>query len=162
MGAGSAFNVDEKDFVSALYAVIQRLFEMPLPLAVEEKDFVALLTSIDLVFQKRKQLSIEMTNAFVKRLALVQMHLIPSQQAAMLLVIKTILNKYPSARSAMLDIDDDTVTGGFAMTPTTALYRGEIDDPYLANASETHIIFELCHTCNWWTNHLVAAKRNSV
>ena len=35
VGAGSAFNVDEKDFVSALYTVIQRLFEKPIPIAVE-------------------------------------------------------------------------------------------------------------------------------
>lgn len=45
------------------------------------------------------------------------------------------MNKYPSARSSMLDFEDDSVSGGFAITPTTALYRGDINDPQLANAS---------------------------
>jgi len=30
VGAGQAFNVDEKDFVGALYSVIQRMYEKPL------------------------------------------------------------------------------------------------------------------------------------
>ena len=71
MGAGQAFNVDEKDFVSALYAVIQRLFEKPLSTQVEHKDFLALMSSLDIVFNKRKQLSIDIINAFVKRLAII-------------------------------------------------------------------------------------------
>lgn len=71
VGAGASFNVDEKDFIAALYAVIQRLFEKPLPRQVERKDFIALLKSIDIVFHKRKQISIETINAFIKRLAIV-------------------------------------------------------------------------------------------
>ena len=43
VGAGSTFNVDEKDFVSALYAVIQRLFEKPITPVLEHKDFMAFL-----------------------------------------------------------------------------------------------------------------------
>ena len=39
-------------------------------MAVEVKDFAAFLKCMDIVFYKRKQLSIETTNAFVKRLAL--------------------------------------------------------------------------------------------
>ena len=90
-----------------------------------------------IVFNKRKQISVDTINAFVKRLALVQMHAIPAQQAPLLLLIKQIMNKYPSARSTMLDFEDDSVSGGFSMTPSTALYRAEINDPQLANASQT-------------------------
>ena len=129
VGAGTSFNVDEKDFVSALYAVLQRLFEKPLPLSVERKDFIALLKSLDIVFNKRKQISIDTINAFVKRLSLIQLHMRPSWQAPMLLMIKQLMNKYPSARSSMLDFDDDSVSGGFNITPTTALYRPDINDP---------------------------------
>ena len=78
VGAGAAFNVDEKDFVSALYAVIQRLFEKPPPRNIEHKDFVAFLKSMHIVFNKRKQISVDTINAFVKRLALVQMHAVPA------------------------------------------------------------------------------------
>ena len=35
----------------------------------------------------------------------------------------------------MLDFEDDSVGGGFAITPRTALYRAEVNDPQLANAS---------------------------
>ena len=84
---------------------------------------------MEIVFNKRKQLSVDIINAFVKRLALVQMHLPQAQQAALLLLIKQIMNRYSSARSAMLDFDDDSVSGGFAATPTTAQYRGDLNDP---------------------------------
>lgn len=62
----------------------------------------------------------------------------------------------------MLDFEDDSVSGGFAVTPATALYRGDLNDPLLANAGATQIVFEVAHTYNWWLNHSVPAKRNSV
>lgn len=71
MGAGSAFNVDEKDFISALYTVVQRMFEKPMPRSIENKDFVAFLKCMEIVFNKRKQLSVDIINAFVKRLGLI-------------------------------------------------------------------------------------------
>ena len=71
VGAGQAFNVDEKDFVGALYAVIQRMFEQPQQiLKTTQKDFIGLLMSIDLIFCKKKQISVEVINSFIKRLAL--------------------------------------------------------------------------------------------
>jgi len=45
----------------------------------ENKDFSMLLKSLDFIFNKRKQVSIDIINAFVKRLGTVQMHL-PSPQ----------------------------------------------------------------------------------
>ena len=62
----------------------------------------------------------------------------------------------------MLDFEDDSVCGGFSITPTTSLYRAELNDPQLANAGETQIIFEMNHTHDWWLNHITASKRNSV
>jgi nucleolar complex protein 3 len=138
--------MDEKDFLNTLYAVIQRLFEQPRPLNLEAKDFGAFLKCMDIVFCKRRQISIETTNAFVKRLALLQVHLEPAQQAGVLLLIKQILNKYATARSAMLDFEDDSVGGGFQMTPDSCLYRADINDPQLANASQSPAVFELVQT----------------
>ena len=76
----------------------------------------------------------------------------PPQQAAILLLLKQILNKYPSARSTMLDFEDDSVGGGFGITPTTALYRADVNDPQLANASQTQAVFEFNHTYNYWAS----------
>ena len=70
--------MDEKDFINTLYSVIQRMFEQPRPLSMEAKDFASFLKCMDIVFCKRKQISVETTNAFVKRLALLQMHLDPA------------------------------------------------------------------------------------
>lgn len=125
----SSFEMDEKAFINTLYFVIQRLFEQPRPTSLESKDFGAFLKCMEIVFCKRKQISVETTNAFVKRLALLQMHLEPAQQAAILLLIKQILSKYSTARSAMLDFEDDSVGGGFTSTPSTTLYRGDLNDP---------------------------------
>ena len=107
---------------------------------------------MDIVFCQRKQLSAETVNAFVKRLALLQMHMFAPQQAAILLLLKQILNRYPSARSTMLDFEDDSVGGGFGITPTTALYRADVNDPQLANASQTQAVFEFNHTYNYWAS----------
>jgi len=78
------------------------------------------------------------------------MHLPASQQAAILFLLKQIFGKYPTTRSQMLEIEDDTVGGGFNVTPDKALYRPDFHDPQLANASETNCIFELLHTYNNW------------
>ena len=62
----------------------------------------------------------------------------------------------------MLDFEDDSVTGGFAITPAMALYRADLNDPQLANASQTQIVFELCHTYEYWVNNVQASKRNCI
>ena len=70
MGAGTTFNVDERDFLNALYSVLQRLYEQPRHPRLEMKDYLALLKVLDIVFLHRKQLSGETVNAFIKRLSI--------------------------------------------------------------------------------------------
>lgn len=53
VGAGTAFNVDEKDFVDGLYAVIQRMYEQPLDYQLPE--FLAFLKCAHLVFVIKRQ-----------------------------------------------------------------------------------------------------------
>ena len=60
----------------------------------------------------------------------------------------------------MLDFECDSVGGGFEVTPRTALYRADVNDPQLANASQTQAVFEFNHTYNYWTN--AAGKQNQV
>ena len=69
-------------------------------------------------------------------------------------MIKQIVNKYPSARSTMLELEDDTVGGGFEVTPASCLYRPDLNDPQVSNAGQTHAIFELAHTYSYWSNYL--------
>jgi hypothetical protein len=51
----------------------------------------------------------------------------------------------------MLEFEDDTVGGGFNLTPTTALFRAELDDPQLTNAQEHPVVFEIMQTFNFWS-----------
>ena len=52
IGAGTAFNVEEKDFLDTLYAVIQRLFEHPY--YYQSTDFLAFLKCMNIVFIQRR------------------------------------------------------------------------------------------------------------
>jgi len=87
VGAGTQFNVDEKDFFSALYTILFSLFEQKPEtgkftiLEAEERkqaDFRALLKCLDITFVQKRQLSYEIINAFCKRLAIIQMNLQPT------------------------------------------------------------------------------------
>lgn len=60
------------------------------------------------------------------------------------------LNKYPGARSSMLEIEDDSLNGGFGYTPRTAMYKGDINDPQLSNAGQTNIVFEMLSAIEYW------------
>lgn len=67
VGAGNAFNVEEKDFIDALYTVIARLYDNPSDYRIN--DFLAFVKCMTIVFINRRQYSNDMVNAFVKRLA---------------------------------------------------------------------------------------------
>lgn len=71
--------MDEKDFMTALYAICRCLYESPVKdSSLESKNFLALLRVLELVFVQKKQLSTDLVNAFVKRLAILQMHVEPN------------------------------------------------------------------------------------
>lgn len=73
VGAGTAFNVEEKDFMDALYTVIQRLYDQPYDYNLS--DFLSFLKCAHLVFVHKRQFSTEIIHAFAKRLAVLQAHL---------------------------------------------------------------------------------------
>jgi hypothetical protein len=130
--------VDEKDFVDALYAVMQRLIEYPVN--YKQADFLAFLKCMHLVFVQKRQFSNEVIIAFARRLATLQVYLPKSEQAGILLLLKQMIEKYPALKSAFLEVEDDSIDKGFG---PRFMYRGDINDPTLANASQTHSFFEL-------------------
>ena len=85
-----------------------------------------------------------MVNAFVKRLAQVQLHLIGPEQAGCLLLIKQIITKYPTAKSALIEVDQEGLTSSFQ--GPQGLYKPDINDPQLSNSSQTSIVLELVQT----------------
>lgn len=54
--------------------------------------------------------------------------------------------KYPATRSCLLELDEDAIGGGFG--DNNILYKADINDPALANAGQTHAVFEFLHTFN--------------
>lgn len=139
MGAGNAFNVEEKDFINALYAVIGKLFENPE--SYKLSDFLAFVKCMTIVFINRRQYSNDLVSAFVKRLAMVSVHLQGPEQAGLLLLIKQILTKYPSSKSSLIELDDEGLSNAFQ--GPQGLYKADINDPQLSNASQASIVLEL-------------------
>ena len=66
MGAGTALNVEEKDFMDGLYTVVQRMTQQPF--AYNDSDFLAFLKCLNIVFVQKRQFSTEVINSFGKRL----------------------------------------------------------------------------------------------
>jgi len=121
IGAGTAFNVEEKDFLDTLYAVIQRLCESPASYAIT--DFLAFLKCMTIVFIKRKQFSNELVHAFAKRLAILATQLYGLEQAGVLFLLKQIINKYSSVRSTLMEMDDEGNAFG------NSAYKADVNDP---------------------------------
>eukprot|EP00355_Strombidium_rassoulzadegani_P003147 CAMPEP_0168614820 /NCGR_PEP_ID=MMETSP0449_2-20121227/4181_1 /TAXON_ID=1082188 /ORGANISM="Strombidium rassoulzadegani, Strain ras09" /LENGTH=285 /DNA_ID=CAMNT_0008655531 /DNA_START=895 /DNA_END=1752 /DNA_ORIENTATION=- len=144
IGAGSSFNVEEKDFINCLYQVTQRIVEEPFN--YDFQDFITFLKCSHLVFVVKRQLSNEMVAAFAKKLLIMQAFLPTIQQAGVLLLLKQMLQKYPHARSNLVDLDDDAVGGGYGNN--NILYRGDLNDPSLANVQQTNGIFEMLFCLN--------------
>ena len=97
---------------------------LPLSFIAQHTDLV--LQALQLMFLRRRVMSLETVAAFVKRLATVAVSLMPHQAIGMLAVVRAITDKYPRAQQ-LLD-NEPTPTG---------IFRPEIDDPAHANAFAT-------------------------
>lgn len=57
------------------------------------------------------------------------------------------IDKYPAIKSSFIEMDDDGAVGnGFGNN--SLMYKADVNDPSLANASQTHSIFEMVYTLN--------------
>ncbi|TPX44216.1 hypothetical protein SeLEV6574_g04632 [Synchytrium endobioticum] len=135
-GQGEVLNVDLKDFSIALY---QQLPEMvvhpssPLSISVNldaRKDLVLLLlTGLELMLLKKKQVPIDRVAAFAKRVASLSTQLPSHGTMACLGILRSLLIKYPKL-GLMLDAEGRIGTGE---------YKAMLDDPDLCNAFATSL-----------------------
>ena len=144
VGAGTAFNVEEKDFIDALYTVIQRLIEYPT--AYSHSDFYAFIKCMHLVFVEKRQYSNEIILAFARRLATLQAYLPRAEQAGILLLLKQIIEKYSSVKSGFFEYDEDSADRGFGNN--SLMYKSDVNDPSISHASQTHSFFEVLYSLN--------------
>ena len=66
------------------------------------------------------------------------------EQAGLLLLIKQILTKYPTAKSNLIELDDEGLHNTFL--GSSGLYRPDLNDPQLSNASQSSIVMDLITT----------------
>ncbi len=107
-----------------------RLYEEPCNYDIT--DILAFLKCMSIVFVQRRQYSVDLVNAFLKRMSLVTMHFKGLPLCGILYIIKQILTKYPGARSAMLDWEDEGTSIAFGNSSGSifgGLYRADINDP---------------------------------
>lgn len=80
------------------------------------------------------------------------------------------MTKYATVRSQMLDFEDaeaelPQMRYNGSTVSASGLYRAEIDDPQVSNASQSNAIFELMHTFGKWNQTLAplgpAAEKSS-
>jgi len=64
--------------------------------------------------------------------------------------MKQILTKYPSAKSSLIELDDEGLHNAFS--GSFGLYKPDLNDPQLSNASQTSIVLELVSTLNYPRN----------
>lgn len=64
------------------------------------------------------------------------------EQIGIIYLIKQILTKYPSSKSALLEVDNEGMSSAFG----PSIYKTDINDPALSNASQSSITLEIMHT----------------
>ncbi|KAI9207010.1 nucleolar complex-associated protein-domain-containing protein [Polychytrium aggregatum] len=136
-GQGEAINIDLKDFCATMYSQMMRAPLNP-SVAWTGSDHISeskarslielILLAFDLLFCKRKQLSMDRVSAFVKRLAVISIHLPSNALLACLHMIRALVIKYPKLEYLL-----DTERLG------TGVYRPMLDDPDLCNPYVTNL-----------------------
>jgi nucleolar complex protein 3 len=120
-GQGEVLNLDPRQFYIQLYRSILELGSNG-PTGVETA-----LGCLEKAFKKRHQVSIQRVAAFVKRLSIVNLQLLPAASLAVMATIRTLMHGYPRCEM-LLDVD----------TPT-ALYQPEVHDPDVCHADATNL-----------------------
>ncbi|KNC96974.1 uncharacterized protein SPPG_09502 [Spizellomyces punctatus DAOM BR117] len=154
-GQGEALNLDLKDFYNSMYTQLMRLPMNPeAALAVagtaattkrraqkaksstlvhienrSGSEIELALQGFELLFYKKRQVPAERVAAFVKRLAIVALHLPANAVLACLAIIRSLIIRFPRLES-LLDAEGRLGTG---------IYQPMLDDPELSNPFATNL-----------------------
>lgn len=82
---------------------------------------------MNIVFIQRRQYSNELVHAFVKRLALLSMHLCGAELVSILYLMKQMITKYPTTKSSLLEVDEEGIHNAFSAYE--GIYKADINDP---------------------------------
>ncbi|XP_072228904.1 nucleolar complex protein 3 homolog [Leuresthes tenuis] len=121
-GQGDALNIDPLNFYSQLYKMLPQLHA-----GAHNDDIIIVLRCLDaMLTRRRKQVTLQRAMAFVKRLSMLSLHVLPSASVGILAANRATIHAFP--RCDFL-LDNEIQGSGF--------YLPELDEPEHCNAQNT-------------------------
>ncbi|XP_023150719.1 nucleolar complex protein 3 homolog [Amphiprion ocellaris] len=121
-GQGDVLNIDPLNFYSQLYQMLPRLHA-----GAPNDDVIILLRCLDaMLTRRRKQVSLQRAMAFIKRLSMLSLHVLPNASVGILAASRAAMHSFPKCDFLL---DNEVQGSGF--------YLPELDQPEHCNAQNT-------------------------
>ncbi|XP_054622935.1 nucleolar complex protein 3 homolog isoform X2 [Dunckerocampus dactyliophorus] len=121
-GQGDALNIDPLNFYSQLYKMLPQLHA-----GAPNNDIVIVLRCLDaMLVRRRKQVTLQRAMAFIKRLSMLSLHVLPNASVGILAANRATLHSFPKCDFLL---DNEVQGSGF--------YLPELDQPEHCNAQNT-------------------------
>ncbi|XP_054455146.1 nucleolar complex protein 3 homolog [Anoplopoma fimbria] len=121
-GQGDVLNIDPLNFYSHLYKMLPRLHA-----GAPNDDIIIVLRCLDaMLTRRRKQVSLQRAMAFVKRLSVLSLHVLPNASVGLLAASRATVHGFPKCDFLL---DNEVQGSGF--------YLPELDEPEHCNAQNT-------------------------
>ncbi|KAK9530970.1 hypothetical protein VZT92_012441 [Zoarces viviparus] len=121
-GQGEVLNIDPLTFYSQLYRMLLRLHA-----GVPNDDIIIVLRCLDaMLTRRRKHVSLQRAMAFVKRLSVLSLHVLPNASVGVLAASRATVHAFPKCDFLL---DNEVQGSGF--------YLPELDEPEHCNAQNT-------------------------
>uniref|UniRef100_A0AAQ5YRT6 Nucleolar complex protein 3 homolog n=1 Tax=Amphiprion ocellaris TaxID=80972 RepID=A0AAQ5YRT6_AMPOC len=121
-GVSDVLNIDPLNFYSQLYQMLPRLHA-----GAPNDDVIILLRCLDaMLTRRRKQVSLQRAMAFIKRLSMLSLHVLPNASVGILAASRAAMHSFPKCDFLL---DNEVQGSGF--------YLPELDQPEHCNAQNT-------------------------
>ncbi|XP_061731806.1 nucleolar complex protein 3 homolog isoform X3 [Nerophis ophidion] len=121
-GQGDALNIDPLNFYSHLYKMLPQLHA-----GAHSDDIIIVLRCLDtMLIRRRKQVTLQRAMAFIKRLSMLSLHVLPNASVGILAANRAALHSFPKCDFLL---DNEVQGSGF--------YLPELDQPEHCNAQNT-------------------------
>ncbi|XP_049915235.1 nucleolar complex protein 3 homolog [Epinephelus moara] len=121
-GQGDVLNIDPLNFYSQLYRLLPRLHA-----GAPNDDVIILLRCLDaMLTRRRKQVTLQRAMAFIKRLSMLSLHVLPNASVGILAASRAAVHAFPKCDFLL----DNEVQG-------SGYYLPELDEPEHCNAQNT-------------------------
>ncbi|KAL7372945.1 hypothetical protein ABVT39_024439 [Epinephelus coioides] len=121
-GQGDVLNIDPLNFYSQLYRLLPRLHA-----GAPNDDVIILLRCLDaMLTRRRKQVTLQRAMAFIKRLSMLSLHVLPNASVGILAASRAAMHAFPKCDFLL----DNEVQG-------SGYYLPELDEPEHCNAQNT-------------------------